>query len=94
MDVKQAVNLAKQYFADIFAEEQYADLGLEEINFDDSTGSWEITIGFRRPLPSDGHIELSKMLGKYSLDRSYKIVRISDSTGKVISVKNREMQFS
>jgi hypothetical protein len=95
MDVKQAVTLAKGYFADLFASENYLDQGLEEINFDEATASWEITIGFRRPIPNDQFLgPVGKLMSSYALERSYKVVRISDTTGKVISVKNREIQLA
>lgn len=93
MDVKQAVDLAKKYFQEIFGQEGYQGLGLEEVDFDDPTNTWEITIGFFRPMPHQPNNVIGQML-RYASERSYKIVRISDKTGKVISVKNRELQTS
>jgi hypothetical protein len=91
MDVKEAVDIAKRYFADLFAGEDFRRAGLEEVNFDDATGIWEITIGFVRPLDSDTNNALSNLLRpSYTTERSYKIVRISDATGRALSVKNRE----
>jgi hypothetical protein len=46
MDVKEAVALAKQSTRELFRDEQIVDLGLEEVEFDDSTGNWLITLGF------------------------------------------------
>jgi hypothetical protein len=84
MDVREAVALAKQYVGEVFANEPISDLGLEEVEFDDSSGTWLITIGFRRQWQVGG-------LGPFiERKREYKVVRISDPDKKMISVKNRE----
>ena len=84
MDVKRAAKTAKEYVLDLFAEEQIEHVGLEEIRFDSGANIWEVTIGFSRPwdrgpltiLPDPAH-------------RSYKIVRINDADGEVVSVGHR-----
>jgi hypothetical protein len=85
MDVKEAVAAAKQHIRELFAEEAIENLGLEEVEFNDQAREWQITLGFSRPwnIPS-----LNPFADQRS--RSYKVVRISEQTGKVISVKNRE----
>ena len=88
MHVKQAVDLAKKDFLEIFADEHPTNLGLEEIEFDDSTRIWQITLGFSRPWESKN--ALASAIGSLNPPRSYKVVRISDDSGKVISIKNRE----
>ncbi len=85
MHVKQAVDLAKKDFLEIFADEHPTNLGLEEIEFDDSTRIWQITLGFSRPWDSK-----NALAAAINPPRSYKVVRISDDSGKVISIKNRE----
>ena len=49
MDVKEAVQTAKKYVAELFTDETIADVGLEEVVFNDMSNNWEITIGFSRP---------------------------------------------
>ena len=49
MEVKEAVALGKQSIHEVFAEEPMIDLGLEEVEFDDSFGAWLITFAFSRP---------------------------------------------
>lgn len=90
MDVKDAVRLAKQYVTEIFAQEFIMDIGLEEVEFDDLNNSWSVTIGFSRPwdLPRN---PLASFPVQYTR-RSYKVVHISNIDGKVISVKNREVE--
>ena len=88
MDVKQAVELAKKEFSDIFADEKITNLGLEEINFDESARVWQITLGFSRPW--DSRNPLASAIATITPPRSFKIVRISVDSGKVISITNRE----
>lgn len=84
MNVKDAVATAKTYVADLFSNEPIQHIGLEEVEFDDRLGVWSITIGFNRSW-------YASVLGYSAKDRDYKVVRISDSDGKVISIKNREL---
>ncbi len=43
MDVKEAVATAKSYIQNLFGEEGIAELGLEEVEFED-IGDWLVTI--------------------------------------------------
>jgi len=102
MDVKEAIRTAKHYVTDAFAEEPVADLGLEEVEFDESANVWRVTIGFARPWEvaqrslkdeaSLAYTKLGEQLGVTTLPRrAYKVVTIADDGGKVLSVKNREV---
>ena len=84
VDVKQAAKTAKKYVVDLFADEQIDHVGLEEVKFDDSSDVWEITIGFSRPWDR-GLLPIAPDPAR----RSYKIVRISDADGQVMSVVHR-----
>ena len=83
MDVKEAVRTAREYIADLFEEEHVSDLGLEEVVFNNLRGEWRITIGFSRPWNREN---APRSLGEA---RSYKMVCLSDKSGKVTSVKDR-----
>jgi hypothetical protein len=87
MDVKQAVQVAKAYVSDLFSEEQIRNVGLEEVEFDDTSHEWLVTIGFARSWDERSGLEKA-MIG---LSRSFKVVRLSDSDGRVISVKDRRV---
>ena len=86
MDVKEAAHAAKAYIIELFADEQIQHVGLEEVKFDNIARVWNITIGFSRPwnrsalqiVPNQAH-------------RSYKIVRINDKDGEVMSVAHRAL---
>ncbi len=86
MEVKEAVKLAMKYVAELFEEEQIENLGLEEVEFEDGTDSWQVTIGFSRPWDHSSGLVL-----RAAPSRSYKVVAINDSTAKVLSVKNRDV---
>ena len=85
MQVREAVAIAKNYLKELYADEQIAELGLEEVEFDDSDGAWSVTLGFTRPWDSP-----RVMAAFESPRRTYKVVRLLDRDGEVISVKNRE----
>ena len=78
MGPKEAIGAAKTYFAELFAEAPT----LEEVWFDDMDHVWCVTLG-RAQTMSIGM--LSPRLFK-----DYKVVRINDTTGKLISIKNRD----
>ncbi len=83
MNVKQAVEVARKYVEDLFAEEQIMNVALEEIDAEEE-GFWRITIGFSRPLNTN----FSSLLG-VEKSRTYKVVLVRDSDGQILSVKNR-----
>ena len=83
MDVKQAVEIARKYVEELFAEEQIMNVKLEEIDAEE-LGYWRITIGFSRPLITN----FSSLLGSEK-SRTYKVVLVRDRDGQVLSVKNR-----
>ena len=91
MDVKLAVSTAKEYVASLFANEGVEHLGLEEVEFDDSEKAWIVTVGFSRPWDRvRAPNAMTALMNPMALPRSYKIVRIDDKAGQVVSVKNHE----
>ena len=91
MDVKEAVQTAKKYIAELFTEETITDVGLEEVKFDDTSNNWEVTVGFSRPWQN---LSLANALGNRHQTRSYKLVCINDDSGQVLSLKDRVLTVS
>lgn len=89
MDVKQAVQTAKEHVVELFADESIADVGLEEVEFNELNEVWAITIGFSRPWDHPGGV--SRAFGGAPTPRTFKIVRIEDDSGRVQSVKHRTL---
>ena len=49
MVAREAVQAAKEFIKEMFADEGIVELGLEELDFvDEASGVWEVTFGFRR----------------------------------------------
>ena len=86
MDVKEAVAVAKSYLAEIYTDEAIEHLGLEEVEFDDRSDTWCITLGFSRPWDRRVGVMLREPRASA---RSYKVVRIDDDSGEVQSLKDR-----
>ena len=86
MDVKQAVQMAKEHVAELFADEPIENVGLEEVEFDESSQVWMVTIGFSRFWGGRTQDNIVRALGTA---RDFKIVRIEDGSGRVQSVKHR-----
>ena len=91
MDVKQAVRTAKEHVAEIFSDEHIANVALEEVEFDEVDKLWAITIGFSRFWGRPGNV-MHALDG--DLARTYKIVRIQDESGRVESVRHRDVTGS
>jgi hypothetical protein len=92
MDTKQAIAAAKKYVTEVYADEQLANLGLEEIEHLPSEGRWVITLAFSRPwnTPRTRAQEVLENLGGVSaLKRSNKVITMTDD-GTVLSMRNRE----
>lgn len=92
MDVKEAAKTAKEYVTDLFAEERITNVGLEEIERKPHEQVWEVTVGFSRPWDHAGLATV--IVGQTGLRRSYKLLRINDTTGNVESVKDRILRES
>ena len=90
MDVKEAVQVAKDHVVDIFGDEEIENVGLEEIERAGSPGgppAWKITIGFSRPWERTGTAGI--VLGQTHLRRSYKVLIVNDESREVESVRDR-----
>ena len=90
MDVKEAVQSAKDYVIELFAAEQIADVGLEEVDFDESEEIWNVTVGFARPWDDRGIRSIVRM--SEAPLRTYKIVRVRDADGVPLSLKHRDLR--
>lgn len=89
MNVKDAVTLAINHVRALFEHENISNLGLEEVEFDESMKEWIVTVGFSRPwdYPQNTLAALTGQGGRPN--RSFKIVSINNNNGEVIAIKNR-----
>jgi hypothetical protein len=96
IDVKQAVRIALNYTAEVYSVEKSRHLGLEEVEYDEESGCWEITVGFAREWDEIEDGEMPKSLipefrtpPGNPWERTYKSLRIHGETGQVMSIKAR-----
>lgn len=89
MNVKEAVRIAKTYLIDLFSEERIVNVGLEEIEFDDLDRIWNVTLGFTRAW-NDSASAILALTGNSTGNRSFRVVKVRDSDGHVLSIKLRE----
>ena len=94
MDVKEAAQTAREYVADVFADDKISYIALEEVEFDERSAVWRITLSFLRPTGTASGLELiaPELSPGENVRRSYKIVNVKDESGRVISVKNRDLK--
>ena len=88
MNAREAIEVARKHFVEIFADEEITEVGLEEVEFERDDSVWSITIGFRRPwqhLAKPGAFRLSPPV------RTYKIVKVRDADGTLVTIRHREV---
>ena len=91
MDAKNAIAVAKQHVADVFGDELTSPPTLEEIWFDERKKQWFVTLGVRR---SSNHVEKDFLRdplgGRNRVLPDYKVLRIADKDGSIVSMQIRE----
>ena len=99
IDVKKAAMNAAGYFVDLYADQKYSDILLEEVEYDEDDNVWHITLGYSPPLTllesaQDPLSPLSPLSAFSSKERQYKIFTMDAETGKVISMKIRTVEHA
>jgi hypothetical protein len=89
VDVKTAVANAKQWLVNVMQEEGIANVGLEEVEFDEERGLWLITLGFSRPWNSVKNA-FTAISGDPAASRAYRVIAVKEPDGEVVSMKRRE----
>ncbi len=90
MDVQEAAKAAKHFVAEVFADEEPTNIGLEEIEFDDKSSVWNVTVAFSRPWNSM-KTALSSITGEPVAKRAYKIVTIKNADGSLVSIRRGDL---
>lgn len=81
IEVTEAVKLARQFFNDLYQDEDIKNLKLEEVVFNDDNDLWRITLGY------DSHV--SKEVEK--IPRVYKVFHIDAKNGAFKGMFIREV---
>jgi len=86
IDVKEAVKIAMDFVKDVFPEEKFDRITLEEVELSEDSPYWYVTIGLGKVVAED---PFAAFTGRSKLSVNYKILKIHRDTGKVVSMKMR-----
>lgn len=92
MEAKKAISEAKTLLEDLYSEENVSEIRLEEVEFDEASDSWLVTLGIMRPVARRAASNLSISPLETPLKRTYKIVTVPDKGINRPSVKIRELR--
>ncbi len=94
IDVKEAVKIARDFATELYQDEEVSNIGLEEVNFDETTQQWAVTIGFdtnrkkvsrpNKPLSIIGN--LNNEVSEEPI-RAYKVIRLDAVDGEFKGMK-------
>ncbi len=82
IDVKQAAQIAANYFSDLNPG-KFQNLALEEIELTDDEENWLVTLGYNPPS--------TNIFVNGPVAREYKVIRIDAKDGKVVSMKIKKI---
>lgn len=93
MGVKEAAQVAKATVASLFEDQRISNILLEEVDFEELPETWKITVGFFRQAEVDSQSVAGAIVPPLlpRRQRSFKVVRIRDRDGQVLSVKHRSV---
>jgi len=92
MDVKEAVEIAFKYFNDLYPNNNFEDILLEEIELSEDEKYWFVTIGYSVIKQKKDTSPLSVAFGvTEKIERYYKIFKINNANKRVISMKIRSL---
>lgn len=98
IDVKQAVQLAKEFAAGIYDTENISRLGLEAVERTEDGKYWLVTLGFARPWTAPKPVRkhsvfktpLEQALSdsrEPKVEREYKVFRVDAQSGAVVGME-------
>ncbi len=95
MDAREAVRTARRYVSELFADDEIGRVDLEEVDFENESDLWKITVSFTRPNDRPELVETivpgHPLADVTPVRRSYKVVNIDDASGIVTSLKHRRL---
>lgn len=91
IEVKQAIKNATIAVDEFLNQVNFSQLQVEEVEHNENKKEWLITLGFNISKPNTlKNIGLT-LQGDQQYDRKYKIFKINDQTGEVLSMKIRKI---
>jgi hypothetical protein len=87
IDIKEAVQRAKDFAGTLFDPENIEALGLEAVERSDDRRFWQVTLGFTRPnLQRRGRGGSLIVRHESQIGREYKVFRVNARSGEVVAV--------
>lgn len=91
IDVKRAVQAAKDFAVALFEPEQLSGLGLEAIERTEDGKHWLVTLGFQRAASRARRrariSPLERVLPSPEPDREYKVFKVDAGSGEVLGMQ-------
>lgn len=91
IDVKRAVQAAKDFAVTLFEPEQVSGLGLEAVERTEDGKYWLVTLGFHRVAPRSRRrarvSPLEQVLPSPELEREYKVFKVDAGSGEVLGMQ-------
>jgi malate synthase len=97
IEVKEAVQAAMRYTAELFAQEGVSDIRLEEVELSEDSATWHVTLSFlRKHKASSVSPALEELLHAGTvfgpqMDRDFKVLSVRADNGVVTAVKIRQL---
>lgn len=95
IDVKQAVETAVHYLADLFAHEDISDIRLEEVELSEDGQTWHVTLSFLRKAKATGQPLVDALrvgsMGGTEKTRDFKVLAVRAENGEVTSMRIRQL---
>lgn len=89
IDVKEAIQISRNYLSELYRNDEIRDLSLEEVELSEDNRFWLVTLTFTQQLTQPLN-PIEAMTGpKYA--RLTKEVKIDADTGQVRSMKNKKI---
>lgn len=89
IDLRDAVQAARQYFANLFSDAGYVNVRLEEVAISEDRSVWLITLGYDVPEPMNPTLKALGGMERYN--REYKSFEVDAHDGFVKSMKIRKV---
>ena len=91
IDVKQAIRAAAAFVAEIFSDEKLLDVRFEEVELTEDEKTWLITLSLLRKQKATTGLADAWSDAGGRMEREYKILAVESETGRVRSMKIRQV---
>lgn len=91
LSVKEAVEAAENWVRELYPKKELQHLRLEEVELSSDDRYWRITLGWVEPAVRENTLAAALTKDVQRLPRVYKTLEVNAETGRVKSMKIREV---